>query len=282
MAERGRSRALGLVVVAAALVGVACDEILLPVTPVPRPGADAGAGDSDPDPQMVEIAAGTFMMGCNATLDSACEADESPYHEVSLPAFGIDKTEVTESAYQLCVAAGACTAPPSPAAECRWDPQVFADFPVVCVEHAQAAAYCRYVGKRLPTEAEWERAARGADGRVYPWGNTPPDCALALSSECGTTSVAVGSFAAGATPTGISDLAGNVAEWVSDWYDGTYYQSAAHDDPPGPTTGIGRAIRGGGFFFDRTKLRVSNRGAQAPAEERFSIGFRCAQTGGGI
>ena len=237
-------------------------------------------GDSDAAGyQMVAIPAGSFMMGCNAVVDTQCEADESPYHSVQLSGFSIDKTEVTQAAFQKCVANGICVAPDNSVTGCNWDPQTRADFPVVCVSFVQATAYCESSSRRLPTEAEWERAARGTEGRVYPWGNELPTCERAQSSECGTDVVRVASLASGATPDGIVDMAGNAAEWVSDWYDAAYYQSSPSQDPSGPATGVGRVIRGGSFFYDATYVRASNRGAQEPAAPRFSLGFRCAKAG---
>ena len=260
---RRRSLALASTVLSVA----ACEAVHVPVTPVPR---------GDTDDTMVTIAAGAFMMGCNQTFDSECETDELPYHEVAVPTFRIDRTEVTAEAYQTCIASGVCSPPATIDATCPWDPATRGAFPVTCVEHAQAVTYCASLGKRLPTEAEWERAARGLDGRIYPWGNQLPDCTLALSSECGAEPAPVGSLPAGATATGVLDMAGNIAEWVADWYDAAYYATFPNDNPLGPDSGTGRSLRGGAFFFDRSKLRTSNRGAQDPVEERFSVGFRCA------
>jgi len=163
--------------------------------------------------------AGVFTMGC-VPGDAACEPDESPAHAVTLGAFALDRTEVTEAAYAACVAAGACTSPAATdrmGRPCPYDPPARAAYPVVCVTWAQAAACCAWAGKRLPSEAEWEKAARGPGERIYPRGQTA-DCAHANYLGCGAALAPVGSYPSGASPYGAVDLSGNVTEWVKDWY----------------------------------------------------------------
>jgi formylglycine-generating enzyme required for sulfatase activity len=270
----GAVRRLGLVLlVAVAVCGVGCGlpgEIDVAVGELEPQGAgDALEG-------MVSIPTGGFLMGCNDAKDEACDADEYPYHTVLLLAFRIDVTEVTQAAYQTCVTAGACSVPAADPPECGWDPLQRGEYPVVCVTHEQARTYCAWQGKRLPTEAEWERAARGTDGRIYPWGDAPPTCSVAASSECGQALVPAGSLSAGASVAGVLDMAGNAGEWVDDWYDVDYYSITVGPDPGGPSTGAYRVIRGGTMYMTTQYLRSSNRSADEPAAQRFSVGFRCA------
>jgi formylglycine-generating enzyme required for sulfatase activity len=227
----------------------------------------------------------TNMIGCNADLDSRCEADEYPYHKVTLSPYKIDKTEVTQARYQSCVEAGECS-PSGTDPDCRWDPATRGDHPVVCVNWDQARKFCDWDGKRLPTEAEWELAARGEYGRIYPWGNTKPSCDLATYGSCAEHSLPVGSIPDGASPAGALDMAGNVYEWVHDWYDPDYYANSPSLNPQGPASGEKRVMRGGGYYHDAVYVRTSNRGANPP-EAQFimlegvtpvPLGFRCAMS----
>jgi formylglycine-generating enzyme required for sulfatase activity len=236
---------------------------------------DAATIDASPS-TMIAIAAGGFMMGCNTAVDSACDADESPYHMVTLSAYEIDATEVTQSQYAACVAATACTVPKN-GMSCTYDPINLASYPVGCVDWSQATAYCAWAGKHLPTEAQWERAARGLDGRRYPWGNGNADCTLAAYSGCPGDTLPVGSHPTGNSPDGLADASGNVEEWVSDWYDSAYYASSPNTDPTGPSTGTEHVFRGGSYVGIDTYLRVSNRRFDVPATIGSGLGFRCAR-----
>ena len=220
----------------------------------------------------VAVPAGTFTMGCNASVDNECKADESPAHPVSLDAFAIQTTEVTQAQYLACVKDGKCTFP-----KCPWDPCTAPDLPIACVKHAQAAGYCAWAAMRLPTEAEWERAARGDDGRKYPWGNDPLDCDRANFVGCGATVAVVGRAPQGASPFGALDMAGNVVEWVSDYYDPGYYGVSPPSAPKGPDNGDSFSGRGGGFLSDETWERASARDLYDPGYTRVSMGFRCAK-----
>ncbi len=221
--------------------------------------------DSVPE-GMVLIPAGSFWMGC-APADKDCYEDEKPRHEVVLDAFYIDKTEVTVRQYRRCVPSGACTAPGSGGYVNSKKPGR-EDHPVNYTDWHQASAYCRWAKKRLPTEAEWEKAARGTDDRIYPWGNQPPSCQYAVmrifrvGRGCGRKSTwPVGSKPAGASPYGVLDMVGNVREWVADYYDRDYYQTESSTDrnPSGPSDGEDRVFRGGGWSGDDTRdLRISN------------------------
>jgi formylglycine-generating enzyme required for sulfatase activity len=226
---------------------------------------DAGKSDT------VAVAAGNFIIGCNASVDTDCLADEKPMHTVTLSAFAIERTEVTQNQYSTCVAAGACS-PPS----CGW---VCAegDHPAGCIEWAQAKAYCAWVAGRLPTEAEWEAAARGADGRKYPWGNEEPDCTRVAMAGCSTSSDPVGQHPTGASPFGALDMAGNVVEMVADWYDSSYYQVSPTVDPTGPASGTRYGGRGGGYLSVAVWQRTSARDVYDLTDSAKSLGFRCAR-----
>lgn len=225
---------------------------------------------------MLDIPAGSFMMGCNEDLDSACDADELPYHEVSLSAYKIDERETTQEQYQACIDAGGCFVPGTDD-NCEWDPSNRGDYPVVCVTWEQADAYCRWADKRLPTEAEWEKAARGENGQVYPWGISAPECVHVNFGDCDTGSQPVGTHPGGKSPYGVEDMAGNVYEWVNDYYGEDYYTTSPATDPQGPASGDYRVMRGGAWGYDATYLRASNRGANQQTVYRFPLGFRCAK-----
>jgi formylglycine-generating enzyme required for sulfatase activity len=223
--------------------------------------------------ETVAVPAGAFMMGCNAQVDTACDADESPYHMVTLSAFAIDRTEVTQAAYQVCVAAGSCTAPSA-----SFDPVGHALYPVVSVTWAQAQTYCAFVGGHLPTEAQWEKAARGTDGRIWPWGNGAPTCTLANTLGCAGAEEPVGMHPAGASPYGALDMAGNVWEWTADYYDATYYGMSPAMDPTGPAAGTFRVYRAGSYGNDGSLARTSNRASTySPTVGGSGLGFRCAR-----
>jgi formylglycine-generating enzyme required for sulfatase activity len=239
-------------------------------------------------PLMVHVPAGEFLMGSNEG-DADAEDDEHPQHSVYVSEFWIDKTEVTNAQYRKCVEAGTCRAPTT----CDYGDPTYsdsskADHPVVCVSWQDATTYCKWVGKRLPTEAEWEKGARGTNGWKYPWGNSFDGSRVNFcdvncefddrdsSADDGYRRTApVRSYPQGASPYGALDMAGNVYEWCQDWYDGNYYASSPQHDPQGSSSGVYRVLRGGSWCFNEGYVRAANRGGADPSLRNDAAGFRC-------
>lgn len=227
----------------------------------------------------VYIPSSEFQMG---SLEGDLNAgdEEKPRHPVHLRAYWIDRTEVTNAMYARCVLAGDCQPPKEVYSKTRahyYDAPEFSDYPVVYVSWYDASAYCKWAGRRLPSEAEWEKAARGVDGRLYPWGDQPPGREQAnFNSQIGDTS-RVGSHPAGASPYGVLDMAGNAAEWVSDWYEEAYYKVSAYTNPVGPADGEFKVLRGGSWFNQLRSMQAAFRLWNYPDLRSDTIGFRCAR-----
>jgi formylglycine-generating enzyme required for sulfatase activity len=246
-------------------------------TNIPRLSVKCSAFTKPAASIAVSVAAGAFTMGCDPANGSACRDDEKPAHTVTLAAFAIDATEVTQAQYYECARAGACRQPACDFEPC--DDQKRAKFPVVCVDRVDAEAYCHFRGARLPSEAEWEKAARGGDERIYPWGDDPLDCDHANMAGCPTNgTLPVGSLAKGASSFGALDMAGNVVEWVEDAYDPGFYAMSPTNDPTGPRGGTRFGGRGGGWRSTAEWQRTTQRDVYEPEYLKDSLGFRCASS----
>ena len=233
---------------------------------------------------MVFIPAGSFQMGCDPAHNGSfpCEADELPLHTVTLDAFLIDRYEVTNAQYVECVRAGGCAPQQTRSSRSRipyYNVPAYASYPVLNISWENANRYCQWAGKRLPGEAEWEKAARGSAGpRAYPWGDSAPHCDLANYKflQCSWDTTTVGSFQDGSSPYGVMDMAGNVSEWVNDWYQADYYSISPSGSPQGPPQGSQKIVRGGSMEDPAKRLRVASRRPISPDHAGNQIGFRCA------
>jgi eukaryotic-like serine/threonine-protein kinase len=231
----------------------------------------------------VYVEKGDFLMG-SADTDKTAQSDEKPQHTVFLEAYWMDQTEVTNSMYAKCVQAGACQSPLSTKSHTRdsyYGGVNYADYPVIWVNWDDAQAYCRWTGRRLPTEAEWEKAARGTEDLIYPWGDTSPTCELGnfglKGGNCVGDTSKVGSYPDGVSQYGALDLVGNVWEYVSDWYDESYYSISPSQNPTGPNSGSAHVIRGGSWFLDTPRVSAVNR-AWYVGPGGDNLGFRCDQS----
>lgn len=273
--------------------------------------------------KMIYVPAGTFQMGCNPVVDADCFDDEFPGHQVALNGYWIDRNEATQLHFKACrdsTDANKCTADPT----YGYDPAGHGVYPVVYLNWAQAKQYCGWKCPtcRLCTEAEWERAARGTDGRKYPWAAGGTDCPASWGDQCAgaewtdltalancgesschdgfTGATSVGSFPNGASPVGAVDMAGNVWEWVADWYGSDYYcqgpganttgnpswtycgasapYASPWANPTGPASGVKRVWRSAGYTYLSASLRTSSRGADSPTFVGVSLGVRCCRS----
>jgi serine/threonine-protein kinase len=238
---------------------------------------------------MVFVPAGEFPMGGEIADPGIWEGD-APLHVVHVDSFWLDQTEVTNAQYARCVGAGIC-APPT---ACDWGSPTYAQagagaLPVVCVDWAAARAYCDWAGGRLPTEAQWEKAARGPAGLIYPWGDAFAgtranycDAHCELDWRDGTytdgyaTAAPVGRYPGAPSFYGALDMAGNVSEWVADWYHRDYYAASPEANPLGPAAGTFKVLRGGSWLSVPRGLRTMTRDYAAPDLRDDSVGFRCA------
>ena len=244
---------------------------------------------------MATVPEGAFWMGCNQAVDADCEADESPYHLVDIEEFSIDMTQVTVQAYEQCVDSGQCGNPSTPFGSCNWGKGDKKNHPMNCISWQEAKDYCDWADKRLCTEAEWEKAARGGCGLYsgacadampkYPWGNAPVSCDYANYytgiAGCGTSSTwAVGTKPLGAGPYGNLDMVGNLWDWVEDCYHSTY--QGAPGDGTAWNTGCenGWSLRGGSFWSYPTSIRSSSRHQGHIGVGGFNVhtaGLRCCK-----
>jgi eukaryotic-like serine/threonine-protein kinase len=249
---------------------------------------------------MMYVPEGNFLMGMD--VDKALQicqqfyngcrrewyVNNAPMHTVYLDSYWIDKTEVTNTMYALCVQAGACQPPTKDSSFTRssyYGNSQYANYPVVYVDWHRANSYCKWAGAHLPTEAEWEKAARGTDGRTYPWGDSTLTCLFlnygyAARNGCVGDSAKVGSFPAGASLYGALDMLGNVWEWVADWESNTDYSNSPSINPTGPSYGTKRILRGGSWYDSGTSILSTNRWWAAPLPDYAEniVGFRCSRS----
>jgi len=233
---------------------------------------------------MVPVPAGSFLMGSDPKFDRAAGPQELPQHQVYVDAFGIDRYEVSNVNYLRFVLATGAAWPH------YWRAQPFPDkmakHPVIGVSWREADAYCRWRGARLPTEAEWEKAARGEDGRMFPWGNEPAGWIKSNIAHSGSKRGAkypplanVDRYDNGVSPYGVHQMAGNVSEWVSDWFDPEYYRRQENRNPQGPESGQDKVFRGGSWNEDPEVARSAGRNAGGLDHWSYLTGFRCATSG---
>jgi len=221
---------------------------------------------------MIYIPAGDFLMG-----DDRAKGKASPQHLVSMDAYWIDQTEVTNQMYALCVEAGACWLPiQSDDVNPYYDNPRYDNYPIVYINWGEAVQYCTWVNRRLPTEAEWEKAARGTDGRKFPWGNEKPNSKFLNYQDNVGTPLPVDRYPSGASPYGVLNMAGNVREWVADWYDKNTYKGYHSLNPLGPESGTARSLRGGHFSDSWQQVSTYNRFSHEPESAGLARGFRCA------
>ena len=255
----------------------------LAATPEPVSGMGLSRVSEFDGMEMVYVPEGTFTMGTtdadiykllseNLDWERSWIEDEQPTHEVYLDGFWIDKYEVTNALYAICVAAGVCHPPKQ---RKYYNDSQYTSHPVVYVNWNYAKVYCEWVGRRLPSEAEWEKAARGVDGRTYPWGESI-NCNYAQYSECDDDTIEVGGLPKGSSPYGAMDMAGNVREWTADWYDAEYYDVSPKANPTGSSSGELHVMRGGSWDSIPGLVRSADRDVGFPEDWYEDLGFRCA------
>jgi len=240
------------------------------------PGIDSVEVSEKDGMKLFYVPAGEFSMGSENGEDN-----EKPVRAVFLDSFWIDQTEITTGMYARCVNDGKCALPGSKASLTRpnyYGEDKYNNYPVIFVDWNMAKIYCDWAGRRLPTEAEWEKAARGTEAFVYPWGNAMPDKNLLNYKDVNGDTTEVGMYPKGASPYGALDMAGNVWEWVNDWFASDYYRNSPVSNPPGPSAGRTHALRGGSWNLNDDFVRSTYRGTH-PSEPNLGIGFRCAMNG---
>lgn len=219
----------------------------------------------------VYVPAGEFLMGRKNSTGTS-----SPQHAVYLNAFWMDRVEVSNAMYLKCLNVGNCT--PLASNNIYYQSWIYRDHPVIYVTWYQAQAYCEWAGRHLPTEAQWEKSARGTDGRLYPWGDEPPNPSLAnYGGSMINEAVSVYRYPLGASPYGVLNMSGNAREWIMDWFDPEYYKSSPDKNPTGPETGIEKSLRSGSYNEDGREILVTKRYNHEPSSAGLSRGFRCAE-----
>ena len=272
---------------------------LMSCLPTMKPNSDLYTNQVSPRDgmTMIYVPKGEFVMGANSTDKLAFESD-IPKHTIWLDAYWIDRTEVSNDQYAKCVSSGICKTPLKNESYTRsiyFGNSLYGNYPIIYVSWNDAKTYCEWAGRRLPTEAEWEKAARGTDERAYPWGNDNVAGSLLNFADKILTNfewsekniddgfvdtAPVDSYPKGASPYGVLNMAGNVAEWVADWFDREYYKHSPATNPSGPFFLFfplnGRVYRGGSWDSDKISTRVSARSWYSPGTQSDDIGIRCA------
>lgn len=215
---------------------------------------------------LIYIPAGDFSMGYGG---------DAPVHTVMLDAYWVQQTKVTNRMYDQCVKAGICTPPNQELGGPVFTNPSFASHPVVGVTWDQAQSYCGWIQGSLPTEAQWEKSARGLNGNSYPWGNSEPSCDLLNYANCYGRTTNVNTYPEAASAFGVLDMAGNVFEWVNDWYDASYYTQSPAANPTGPLSGQYRGVRGSSFETGEEQVASAIRRFNEPTDSGRDIGFRC-------
>jgi formylglycine-generating enzyme len=267
-------------------MGILRGSPLTPFEKAPAESVDATPSESlDPSQasreepvreEMIVIPAGPFIRGTDHG-----GFDEQPQRTLVLDAFALDRYEVTNFQYQqfVKVTGHRKSGPPARYAK-NMSKMQGVNQPVVYVSWEDADSYCHWKGKRLPTEAEWEKAMRGSDGRLWPWGNVeqPNGANWARVQDGHDVSASVGAFQTDKSPYGVMDGAGNVMEWVADWYAERYFEEAPERNPPSPDHGVFRVLRGGGYATTGADIRITSRSKMVPDFRDEAIGFRCASS----
>ncbi len=295
--SRGYGRATFFAGICLAIAGSAwaldTQDITVEWTEAGKKLAQERVATMEPRSEMVLVPAGEFIMGSNKKADRLAYRSELPQRSVYLDAFQIGKFEVTALEYLKFVLA----TDRSPQLDWRYDGGNFqesmAHHPIMHVTWYEADAYCKWAGQRLPTEAEWEKAARGTEGWLYPWGNEHAGPSRANFGRTGLSGpvrdrperlllyppiISVDKYENAVSPFGLYQTIGNVAEWVADWYDRNYYKTAPNQNPRGPETGTQKSFRGGGWMDSTTTVRVAMRNGADPNTRINWLGFRCAKS----